>query len=286
MTAGPHKEHGRSQGNGKPFPILWMTGSYLVLSLLVTFAVRRLVATSAFTPSTVPAGIVTWQVFVAAAAFLLLIGFVLRKLNVRLFYELLLGVTLFLGVWVFMWFILPWEIGLLIAAGLTILQARVRRTLVHDAFILIGAAGIALHFAFIFSLPKLGIILVAFLIYDMFAGRPGGIAAHLASTFIHRGAIPGLIVPASWKQAAGGISVVVTSPDAVFLGAGDLILPLILVVRAAGCGIPHAAAVSAGLLIGAYWLSLRGASKPFPALVPLLLGAGAPFIILSFLHLV
>jgi presenilin-like A22 family membrane protease len=252
----------------------------------VIFAVRRLISVPSFTPSTIPAGIITWQFFVLVAAFLLLIGFIVRVLNVRVFYELLLGVTLFLGVWVFMWFILPWEIGLLLAAAITILQARIRKVLVHDVFILIGAAGIALHFAFIFSLSKIGIILVAFLMYDMFAGRPGGIATKLAGTFIHRGVIPGLIIPASWKQAIGDIKKAIKSPDSVFLGAGDLVLPLVLVARAAAQGVSHAVSVSAGLLVGSYWLAGRGSSKPFPALIPLLIGAGIPFIILYLLNLV
>jgi len=271
------------KGNGIPFSIFWILGSYAILSLLASFAVRRLISVPSYTPSTIPAGIITWQFFVLVAGFLLLIGFIIRKLNVRLFYELLLGVTLFLGVWVFMWFVLPWEIGLLIAAALTILQARMRKVLVHDAFILIGAAGIALHFAFMFSLSKLAIILVAFFIYDIFAGRPGGIATRLARTSIHRGVIPGLIVPASWKQAVGDIKESIKSPQAVFLGAGDLILPLILVTRASVQGILQAFVVGAGLLAGAYWLSRRGPSKPFPGLVPLFIGAGIPFIILSLL---
>lgn len=273
-------------GNGIPFSILWILCSYAILSILASFAVRRLISVPSYTPSTIPAGIITWQFFVLVAAFLLLIGFIIRKLNVRLFYELLLGVTLFLGVWVFMWFVLPWEIGLLIAAALTILQARVRNVIVHDAFILIGAAGIALHFAFMFPLTRLAIILVAFLVYDMFAGRPGGIAVKLAQTSIHRGVVPGLIVPASPAQAIGDIKNAIKSPDAVFLGAGDLILPLILVTRASVQGILPASAVGAGLLAGAYWLSRRGPSKPFPGLVPLLIGAGIPFIILHFFHYV
>jgi hypothetical protein len=185
-----------------------------------------------------------------------------------------------------MWFVLPWEVGLLIAAGFTILQARLRKPFVHDAFVLTGAAGIALHLAFIFPMDKIAIILLAFLAYDLLAGRPGGVAARLAKTFIHRGVIPGLIVPASWADASGDIKTVIRSPQVVFLGAGDLILPLIPVVRAAIKGIPQAIVVSIGLLVGAYWLSRRGPSEPFPALVPLLIGAGIPFIILYLFHFV
>jgi presenilin-like A22 family membrane protease len=278
MSGRPSEGCEGSGRGARPFPVFWVLGSYLFLSLLVTFAIRKYASDPILTPSFVPDGIVTWQAFVFVAAVFLLAGFILRKLNVRLFYELLLGVTLFLGVWVFMWFILPWEIALLIAAGLTILQARVRKVMVHDAFILIGAAGIAIHFAFMFPLGKLAVILVAFALYDMLAGRPEGIAARLAGTLIHRGVIPGLIVPARRAQACGEIAAVVKDPDAAFLGAGDLILPLILVARASERGVACAAAVSAGLILGAFWLVRRGPSKPRPALVPLLIGAGLPFI--------
>jgi presenilin-like A22 family membrane protease len=262
------------------FSSYWVMGSYAILVFLAILAIRTYASNSIMTPSSVPDGIVTWQLFVFIAAVLLLAGFVIRRINVRIFYELLLGVTLFLGVWVFMWFILPWEIALLIAAGLTILQARVRKVMVHDAFILIGAAGIAVHFAFLFPLGKLALILVAFALYDMLAGCPEGIAARLAGTFIHRGVVPGLIVPSRRAQAAGEIAAVVKDPDAAFLGAGDLILPLILVARAAAYGIAAAVAVSAGLILGAFWLVRRGPSKPRPALIPLLIGAGLPFFML------
>lgn len=262
------------------FSVLWVVGSYFLLSLLVIIGALRLAATPVTTPSTVPTGIVTWQLFVFVTAALLLIGLIIRWLSTRLFYELLLGAALFLGVWVYAWFIFPWEVALLVAATFTVFQARVRRVLVHDAFILFGAAGIALHFAFVFTMQTLAFVLVAFLIYDMFAGRPGGVATKFASMFIHRGAIPGLIVPGNMRDACGRISKVVRSPRAVFLGAGDLIIPLILVARAVVYGVTEAVAVTFGILIGAVWLARRGPSKPYPALIPMLFGAAVPFLII------
>ena len=148
---------------------------------------------------------------------------------------------------------------------------------VHDAFLLIGAAGIALNFAFLFSLRAIALILVAFVIYDMFAGRPGGLVVRLAGAFIHRGVIPGFIVPASWDGLTADVKKAIQHPDSVFLGAGDLVLPLTLVARAALFGMWQAVAVALGVVLGAAWLGRRTSLKPFPALIPLTIGGAVPF---------
>ncbi|MBD3251496.1 hypothetical protein GF380_03505 [Candidatus Uhrbacteria bacterium] len=257
-----------------------------MLSILVIYAVRTILTGPVTMPATIPAGVITWQVFAFIAAGLLLVGFVIRAFNTRIFFELLIGITLFLGVWVYAWSILPWEIALVVASILTVFQARVRRTFVHNGFVLLGAAGIAIHVAFLFHLEKLAMILFAFLLFDLFAGRPKGIATQLATLFVHRGVIPGLIIPSSWKGLRQQIRDTIKDPGAIFLGAGDLILPLILVAHASVAGIWQGVAVTVGLLLGAVWLAYSGAVKPRPALVPLLLGTGIPYIIQFLLHVV
>lgn len=266
---------GRNTRTG--FPVLFLAGTYVLLGFLVAFAVRSAAASDAPPTTALPDGVASWQVFVFVAAILLLAGIVVRILNVRAFYELLLGVTLFLGVWVYAWAVMPWEAALLVAAAFTVIQARVRRVWVHDAFVVVGAAGIALNFAFIFSLKAIAFILVAFVIYDMFAGRPGGVAVKLAGSFIHRGVIPGLIVPASASGLAADVKATIRKVDSVFLGAGDLILPLTLVAYAAILGVWHAVMVTGGIVLGAMWLAQRKSLKPFPALIPLAIGGAVPF---------
>lgn len=265
------------------FPLVCLVGAYALLSALVIAAVRYAAVADIQVPSQLPQGIATWQAFVAILGFLLIIALLVRFISVRAFLDVLLSVTLFLGVWVYAWAILPWEIALLSAAALTILQARIRRVVMHDAFVLIGGAGIAIHFAFLFPLKTLVILLGALLVYDLIAARRHGIATRLAGAFIHRGVVPGLIIPTRAKGLLDDLKRVIQSSDARFLGAGDVVLPLTLVALAAAEGIIPALVVAAGLLLGAAWLGNRRSLKPFPGLVPLLLGSGLPFAMIQFL---
>jgi presenilin-like A22 family membrane protease len=127
--------------------------------------------------------------------------------------------------------------------------------------------------------------LVGLAVYDTFAGRPGGFAARFAASLVHRGIIPGLIVPGRAKDSGLLMTDAVRKEDAVFLGAGDLILPLLLVARASVNAALPAMIVSVGLVLAAAWLGSRGPTKPFPALVPLVFGAGVPYLILRLTRL-
>ncbi len=274
--------------NERVFRALWTALSYAVLSALVMLAVRRVLSapTLPLTPSTMPAGIVTWQLFLGIVGALALAGFIIRVVNARAFIAVLFGAALFLGVWAFAWFILPWDIALLVASALTILQARVRRVIVHDAFVLIGTVGIAIHLAFIFSMTALAALLAAFFLYDLAQGRMGGVIVDLARSTIRRGVIPGLVVPSTWMETVAGLKAVISSPTAAFLGAGDLILPLTLVVRAAFAGILQPVVVAIGILIASLMMGSRESLKPAPALAWLLPGAVLPYGVMMLLKLV
>jgi len=274
--------------DGRLFRTLWIAFSYAVMSALVIAAVRRVLAAPdlPYTPSTIPAGIITWQLFLGVAAALAFAGLLIRLVNARAFLEILFGAALFFGVWAFAWFVLPWEMALLVASAITILQARVRRVAIHDAFVIAGSAGIAIHFAFIFSLHALGALLLAFFLYDLAQGRIGGAVVEFAKATIRRGVVPGLIVATTLRGGWLSIREAITLPDAVFLGAGDLILPVTLVARAAFSGTLQAVAVLIGILAGVFVLGRRTSLKPAPALLWLLPGAAVPYGVLMLLKMV
>ncbi len=242
---------------------------------------------NAITPSS-PAltTMVTWQLFLGTAGVLALLGLLIRLLNARAFFEIFLGAALFLGTWSLAWFLIPWDVALLVASALTIAQARIRRVIMHDLFVVMGCAGIAIHLAFLFPLKALGGILAAFLIYDLAQGRLAGIAMKVARATIRRGVIPGLIIPANRVEAIGPIRTAVDHPTAVFVGAGDAILPATIVARAAFSGSLQALVVSGGILIAVLLLGSRASLKPAPALAWLLPGAVVPFLILMIFKLV
>jgi hypothetical protein len=258
----------------------------LVLSALAIVAVRTMLAYPSAVPMTDSVILAPWQTLTVLTACLLVVALIIRTVQARIAWELLLGITLFLGVWVYLWALLPIEFALVSAAIITLVQAWMRHVWVHNVFILLGAAGVALNFTFLFPPHILAALLVALAVYDTFAGRPGGVIAQFAASLVHRGIIPGLVIPGSVRGLATLIPEAVRKPDAIFLGAGDLILPLLFVVRAAAVGIMPASIVACGIVCAAAWLGSRGATKPFPALVPLAAGAAVPFFLLMLTNVV
>ena len=136
---------------------------------------------------------------------------------------------------------------------------------------------VVLNLAFALSDKTIIVILVGLAIYEI-AGRPGGVAAEFAASLVHRGIIPGLIVPDRWRDVVADIHAAIRRADASLLGVGDLILPLAVVARAAAYGSGRALIVAAGILAAAGWLGSRGAGRPFPALIPLAAGSVIPYL--------
>ncbi len=260
-------------------------GSLFLLSILIAISVRHAATSGQQMPSQIPMSLSIWQSYFLFVSAILVVFLVTRFIHVSGFVAALFGAALFLGSWVYCWSIFPWDIALLIASGLTIIQARIRRVGVHDLFVLVGAAGIAVPFAFLFSGRSIAMIFAGFFIYDMVAGRPNGPIAHMASVLVHRGVIPGLIIPSHIRGLFDSIGSVIRQPNAIFLGAGDLILPMTLVARAAVFGWWQAELVATGALIGCAILGYRKSLKPFPALIPLGFGAGIPYLIIFFIRI-
>jgi hypothetical protein len=192
-------------------------------------------------------------------------------------WEALLTLAAFLGVWFVTLLVgipLGWSIG--IASLLTLAHLFVRVVALHDAFFLVGCVGVAIDFALWLPSEVLLVGLVAFTIYDVVAGTPGGPIVDLASRLVRHGIVPGFILPARVRDLAAGVDDAVRS-RAILLGTGDLILPVMLVARAAVWGVTEAAFVLAGIVLGALVLGHRKDLHPRAALVPLAVGAAVPF---------
>lgn len=192
-------------------------------------------------------------------------------------WEALLTVAAFLGVWFVMLLLgipLGWSIG--IASLLTLAHLFIRVVILHDVFFLVGCVGVALDFALWLPSEVLLVGLVAFTVYDMVAGPPGGPVAALAARLVRHGIVPGFILPARVRDLAAGVDDAVRS-RAAMLGTGDLILPLMLAARAAVWGVTEAAFVLAGIFLGALVLGHRKDLHPRAALLPLAVGAAVPF---------
>ncbi len=257
----------------------------MLLCGLILLAVQRVAMSGSGSP--IPGEVLgPWQGVAFLAAAILVGAIIIRKVKARVAWELMLGATLFLGVWFYAWVVFSGEIGLVVAAAVTLLQAWIRKVWVHDAFILLGTAGVALNFAFLLQVKTILVLLVLLTIYDTFLAHSGGPIVRFAASLVHRGIIPGLVVPGHLRELGAPTLDAIAKPAAVFLGAGDLILPVMLVAVAAASGVVPALVVTCGILVAAAWLGSRGPTKPFPALLPLAIGAGAPFLLLMLFHLV
>lgn len=263
-------------------PAAFLVAAYSMLTGLVILAVETVKGQASAV--SLPEELLPWQGLALIVTGVLVATLFMRKMKARAAWELILGIALFLGAWFYAMLILPMAWALAAASAITILQATLRRALIHNVFILAGAAGVALNLAFALSDKTLIVILVGLAIYDNFAGRPGGVAAEFAASLVHRGIIPGLIVPGRWRDAVLDIHAAIRRADALLLGVGDLVLPLALVARAAVYGIDRALVVAAGILLAAGWLGSRGAGRPFPALIPLAAGSVIPYLLLMILR--
>jgi hypothetical protein len=256
-----------------------LLGSVFSLSFLVTVSIRHAVIVGRQGALAVPLSLSAWQGFLIAGALVLVLLFITRFIQFSGFLSALFAIALYLGSWVYCWSLFPWDIALLIASILTILQARVRRVFVHNIFLLIGTAGIAIHFAFLFSDRLMLMIFAGLLFYDIVAGRPKGSVIQMASAMVHRGVIPGLIIPDRWKALHHPIRETIQDTHSAFIGSGDLLIPMVLVARSASYGWLQAVCVTLGVLVGFAYVGFRRSLKPFPALLPIGLGSGIAYFI-------
>lgn len=226
--------------------------------------------------------VTSWQY---AFLVLLLVGTlisIIRRIQTRLFWEVLFTLTLFLGIWYLFLLVLPLGWALLAASLLTLSHLMLRTVVLHDLFYLLGAAGVAIDFAGWLSPELLLLALVIFSIYDMLAGPPGGPIEDLARRLVKQGVVPGVVVASRFRDLFVAIDEAMKR-NASLLGAGDLILPLALVARAAFAGMEQALIVLAGILVSAILLARGEMHHPRAILPVLAAGAAIPFVVLRLL---
>lgn len=207
----------------------------------------------------------------------------LRHSASRLVWEVILNAAIFLGVWyVFLLFGLTLGIAIVLSSGLTLAYLNFKTVWLHDIFYLLGATGVSINFAVWLPAEVLLLGLVAFTIYDMVAGVAGGPIHKLVAKLARHSLVPGLLIPKNIKSFKEKLPQSVQG-EAIFLGAGDLILPLSLAAGAAFRGWLPALLVTLGASLGALSLGFRASLRPQPALLPLAIGVGIPFLLFTIL---
>ncbi|MEK7115822.1 MAG: presenilin family intramembrane aspartyl protease [Patescibacteria group bacterium] len=229
--------------------------------------------------------IVAWQyAFLVAVGMTLALGF-FRRFRSRALLEILFTAMLFLGVWFAAFLVLPPAIALLAAAGLTLGSIFFRRVWMHDLFSLVGAAGAAINVADWLSPELLLAVLVCFTVYDMVVGPPGDPIATLAHSLASSGIVPCTLVPSRFADLRMAVHDAIRK-NVAFLGAGDVLLPLTLVARAAFYGLLPSLIVLAGLLAGTFVALRRQNLPPRAALPALAAGTAIPFLALRFFSVI
>ncbi|MBU2613097.1 hypothetical protein KJ925_01380 [Patescibacteria group bacterium] len=254
----------------------WTLTSLFLAAGLVSIAVVRF-GPASVRPETIP-WISGWHIAIVGSVIFGATVFVLLRRMTQVVWEALLTAAAFLGIWyVFLLFGLPLAWAIAIASLFTLAHLLLRIVLVHDVFFLLGCVGVALNFALWLPSEVLLAALAAFMVYDMVAGPPEGPVAALATRLVRHGVVPGFILPSNGKGFLSSVDDAIRS-DAALLGTGDLILPLLLVIRAAAWDITSAFFVLAGLVVGSVVLGFRKELHPRAALVPLALGTAIPFL--------
>ena len=226
-----------------------------------------------------------WQLAFIVVLALALFVTVFKRVHSRLFWEILFTLTVFLGVWFLLLFILPLGWALAAASALTLAEVFFPYVFVHDLFYLVGCVGVAVNFAGWLGPDVLLFGLVLFVVYDTVAGPPGGMVEVLAAKLVKAGVIPGLVIPGKIRGLATTLDEAVKS-DAALLGAGDLILPLALVAKASFRGPLEGGVIVAGMLVGAVILGRISDGHPRAALPILAVGSAVPFVLLRAIGLV
>ena len=153
------------------------------------------------------------------------------------------------------------------------------RVIVHDVQAVLTSAGMALYLASLFGPLGLLVLLACLSVYDVLVVRPAGALPSMVRSLLRESVVPGIMVPPTWHGYTRPVKEVLRG-KAGMLGYGDLILPLALAGRVAFVHPWAACLVLVGAMGGLSVIMRHAKERPQPALPPLALGAGIPFILI------
>jgi presenilin-like A22 family membrane protease len=260
----------------------WMIPALFFLA--GTFVVCLIRAAVAGLPAASQPWLSAWQYVALAVLSVVVTGALLKRAQSRFLWEALFAFAVCYGTWfVFLLLGLSTLPAAASALALAVVHLFLRNAAIQDIFFFLGCTGAAILFASWFPPELLILLLVAFTVYDMVAGPPGGPIERLAKKLVSFGLIPGFVFPSALKGFLGDVEDL-RKDGWVLLGTGDVILPVSLVASAAMWGAFPGLAVTLGMLLGSLFLVARPDLHPRAALPPLAAGAAVPFVIMIFLR--
>jgi len=172
-------------------------------SYLVCLAVQMAVVASAYYALAVRSFLVPavfyWLVAILGilTIVLMIVGMVKQSIS-YVWWEALLLIFAFCGIWILCLAVLPLWLAVTVAGLVTLLPYLWPLTLWHDLAFLLGTAGIGLFAAMIFPSNVLLICAMGVVIYEAIRVRQAQIATLYAGAF-DAGLPPGMLLPAEWN---------------------------------------------------------------------------------------
>jgi presenilin-like A22 family membrane protease len=207
----------------------------------------------------------------------------LRLIKGNLFFRALFAIVIFLGAQVIFNAVLSDLFSVAFAFLLVLFRFITPRVWLHNLAIILAVSGIGAAFGL--SLPVAAVLIILFVLslYDYIAVYK---TAHMVLMFkelVKKGVIFALILPMKWQGWLIDLTKVKPGSEFMFLGTGDLIMPLVLAASAISYGLESVAFVVGGSFVGVVILHTLFVSQPkrtpMPALPPLALFSVLGFLI-------
>ena len=181
---------------------LWShTANQALLFLTVGLASIALQRPGYFMPVSV-----TWLAIALLGLVVLLMLYGMMRKNVSyVWWEAVLLLMAYGGIWVLFLAIFPSWLAVMVAAALTILPFFLPLTLVSNLTMIVGTAGVGLLVAMYFPVQVLLVCAAGVAAYEHFRAKGADMATLLSEAW-HAGVVPGLLVPTSprgWLKGIG-----------------------------------------------------------------------------------
>lgn len=209
--------------------------------------------------------------FLLVTAFLLLI---IKTIRYRIVFEVIFGLSIFLGVWFISSLVLP-EFAFPLAIILTGIRYAAPYIIVQNVLLALGIAGVATAIGMSVTWTTMAAVLVVLAIYDVIAVYGTGHMVTMFKGLSEQGVIFALILPERPRLLLRRLREVNHNEGFFFLGTGDLALPSVFIASASYVGMPYAVGAAIGSLVGLVATNVLFVfmkKRPMPALPPIAIG--------------
>lgn len=233
---------------------------------------------------------VSWFDLVASVIIgAIIILLALRFLKHRAPYKFFFGFLFFLGVFYTLNIWLPLIPSLILTVVLFYSYQRWPRIITHNLIIILTIVWAAVLLGLVISPWQMVIILLVLSVYDMIAVWKTKHMIRMFKGLAEKGVIFALIIPIRIKNLFQPIPEIKSSGEFIFLGTGDLALPMVFAVSVLRENVWASILIVVGTLLGILFINLvmfgkaclpmRQERKPLPALPPLAVGAILGFLV-------